>query len=425
MDRWIKWLLPAAVLCLTGCNAVDSVPAPPADSVLQQSSSCETVESDTSVFEESSPESVSDSVFIVDSTGETVPEQPGFSPLELLPEINPDLYYHTLVTQGVQNDTAVLLYYFGDGSTDATNPQKAYVPPFYLAVHQTGEDVDFFRFDPSYDLEAFRSDHEYTVTCQGSTAAVVCPELYTTLTLDFTAGTATLSHGQFPTVPNTEHIAVSKDGAYTVDVYGHWGGGDIVYRQFILRENATGKTKYLGTTGGMYSGVWDAGFMSNGDIYLLRNDDFLLYDRDMENTAPIFRLGQNFSFGDNVDERIRERTLLAARRDPVAYTYLGLYIEHLHEYAATGYMLNPDENVQLQMKATYKVGMFDTNGHLIREYDTGVHAVRHMGLANVDMYLTDGDQLHIISKSRGDIYTQGVLNLTTGVYTPEKEMDWG
>ncbi len=192
-------------------------------------------------------------------------------------------------------------------------------------------------------------------------------------------------------------IVTDKTGRYSFFTRQRESGDDYLYdfTDLYLKDNETGQEKYLDTMSFFYGG--DEGFFSNGDVYVLEYDDFLVYDTDMDNKEPIFRLSEHNEFSRYYEPPHRQ--LRAVRRDPVDFTYLAVYCD----------------------KETYKVAYYDKDGILQREYDTGQQRidVGHQTMS-VDIWLeNDGYTLNMI------VYygipenpaAKGKLNLQTGEYT--------
>ncbi len=301
-------------------------------------------------------------------------------------------------------------------------PYGSYSDPIPWIALRTENDkiVDCFTFT-SEELDTTYAENEFSVKADElcSLVQVECTDNAIAMEISFINRTVTISRMADQLEPENE-IATSATGEYTLYSAAGSGAGDVSYHQVILKNNVNGKTKYLDTIGGMYGGNSDAGFMSNGDAYILTTEYFKIFDMDMNNPDPVFTLGENFSFGSSIDDTVDNRVLLAARRDPVAYTYLAIYIEQPYYPDYKSQFFNDDEH-DLRLKDTYKVGYFDFEGNLVREYDTGVNAVVAMGYAPVNMYLSQGNLLTFWSwfKHRDNVYTRGTLNLDTGVYTPE------
>lgn len=253
-------------------------------------------------------------------------------------------------------------------------------------------------------------DGEITMECNYTGQKVI---------FDFNSGTAdsmyTVSEWM---LEDRYKLTDSPDGNYALYSACHSGGGDISYSNILLVNNRTKQMKYIDYIGGMYGGGSDAGFFSNGDIYVLKRDNFKVFTTDMEEEGPEFCLADKYSFGNYVDGGKKARWLVAARRDPQDYTYIAVYARVSRER----------EDIMLdewRMDGTYKVGFFDAYGRLIKEYDTGVDALMSsFGLMPVNMWLS-GENLHMYGfvKSTDNRYFEGYININTGKYTPVKNFD--
>ncbi len=226
-------------------------------------------------------------------------------------------------------------------------------------------------------------------------------ENYTTIPLSTTLIVATTTPSptpsQLPVWGEDKVIVTDKTGRYSLFTRQRESGDDYLYdfTDLYLKDNTTGQEKYLDTMSFVYGR--DEGFLSNGDVYVLEYDDFLVYDTDMDNKEPIFRLSEHNEFSFNYEYPYRE--LRAVRRDPVDFTYLAVYCD----------------------RETYKVGYFDKDGILQREYDTGQQRIDagHQTIA-VDIWLeNDGYTLNMIVYYGypEEPVAKGKLNLQTGEYT--------
>lgn len=251
---------------------------------------------------------------------------------------------------------------------------------------------------------------------------VVCRECYYTgqkITFDFNSGTADSSYTVSEWMVSEGYfIADSPDEVHSLCSASRSGGGDISYNNVLLYNKATGRTKYIDYIGGMYGGGSDAGFFSNGDIYVMKRDDFKVFTTDMDDEGPVFRLSDHYEFGDSVDGGTKIRWILAARRDPKEYTYIALYAD----IDTTADSIYIDDQ---RLNGTYKVAFFDAYGRFVKEYDTGVQVIStYFGVAPVNMWLS-GDNLHMYAyfKNTSNRYFEGYININTGKYTPIKNFD--
>ncbi|MBE6894649.1 MAG: hypothetical protein E7483_03540 [Ruminococcaceae bacterium] len=250
-----------------------------------------------------------------------------------------------------------------------------------------------------------------TVTCY-------CPSAEQTMTVDFANRKVTTTLSENMMKHNLQYkYSISYDGNYSLWTGNYEGGGDVLYEEVYLLEEATGKVKYIDTIGGMYGGSEEAGFFSNGDIYSIGLDKFNVYSKDMNVTEPLFVMSRNFKIGSDLGAEVDYRHLLAARRDPVTHSYVVLYNEG--KYNADGRPDYIDEEGYSNnfYKSTYKVGVLDPQGNLTKVYETGEHVMTY-AFRTVQMYMLEGDVLRfdVLFKGR-DPQLECQLDMKTGKYT--------
>ena len=217
-------------------------------------------------------------------------------------------------------------------------------------------------------------------------------------------------------------METSADGKYSIVTGSHHGGGDAFYEANVLMENSTGKMKYIGETGGMYGGRNETGFFQNGDVYLYDYDAFDIYDTNMENSEPIWKLTDYFPLGENVAEGVEYRYLMAARRDPqdksVAIIYFDFPDVEDHRNAYIDF-----EKDDMKLKATYHFARISADGKTEFDYDTGVNVLLDFNFIQVSIYPESNGNMHFYgwSQSHQYIWFEGSINPQTGIYTPIKE----
>ncbi len=225
----------------------------------------------------------------------------------------------------------------------------------------------------------------------------------------------------YPATPTDNTVVATKNG-YTIYESDSEGTGEGLIWKVYLRENSTGKIKYLDTVGGEYAQICESGFFSNGDVYVFSGDGMKIFDTDMNNKNHIFKLGDNFTFGANISDDIHQRILLAARRDPVDKTYLAVYFEQPY-YKNTADMYKNGNAEDTFLKATYKVGYFDKDGRIVNVYETGQNvSCSYSGANPVIMQLSGTDTVNFYSYFRDihNVTAKGSLNLKTRIYISKK-----
>jgi len=260
-----------------------------------------------------------------------------------------------------------------------------------------------------YEEQATNHPLEYNYNRQTDTLDIFCTFIEQNLSVNFTDGSYKTEYRITSRQANREY-ATSKDGRYSLYLGRGSGGGDISYSMVILHNKEKDTYHYIDDIGGMYGGGEDTGFFSNGDVYVISYDDFKVFTPDMSGTQPVFRLADSFPLGANAAGEKTYRYLLAARRDPAEKTYITIYAD-----------TDNRDNIYLDdfnLKATYKVGIHDRQGRLVKTYDTGAHVkVSPFGINNISMYLDDKNTLHFHDRMKTQTWVEGTVNLTTGHYT--------
>lgn len=214
-----------------------------------------------------------------------------------------------------------------------------------------------------------------------------------------------------------DKISDSPDGRYSLWWADGGSGGDVMVMDLYLVENKTGTAKYLDTIGGMYGGNADCGFFSNGDIYTIMLDEFKVFNIDMSQQDPIFKMSKNFPLGDNAVGQGTYRDLLSARRDPVTHSWTVLYNEYESCEWYKDYFVDYDKFSDNFYKSTYKVGILDPQGNLTKVYDTGEYVMSY-SFRQVKMHMEAGDILYFSVLFKGyEPQLEGKIDLKTGEYT--------
>ena len=259
----------------------------------------------------------------------------------------------------------------------------------------------------------------------GKSAEVFCP--YSELAVTFFFETESVWERYRITDAQTENrepFARSADGRYALYQGAGYGGGDFWAHSILLKDMQSGKYSYVGTNGGMYGGGEEAGFFSNGDIYLFGRKDFIVYEKGMPDRTPKFVLSDNFPLKTVNETEAQTRILFAVRRDPQAFTYIVMYAD-----CPQNTRIVDSEGFNRWLEADgrpvqYKIGLLDTNGVLQQSFETGVPVMASpFGYHSVDMYLEDGDRLHFILRGgkQSAVFGEGVFDLTTQTTNFERQ----
>ena len=157
----------------------------------------------------------------------------------------------------------------------------------------------------------------------------------------------------------------------------------------------------------------DAGFFSNGDIYLLTDYDFKVFNADTVEKGHIFSVGEKFPLGITKDDGYKYNTLHAARRDPDDGSFIVVY-DHLSN--ASNYDGPFDEKDGSLFADTYEVSLLDPAGNIVKTYRTKMPVP--YGNYPLNMYLT-GNLLTLqnIDGESGKILQKATLDIKTGKFT--------
>ncbi len=339
-------------------------------------------------------------------------------------ETKGDLMFFDTYDKQVCDSRTNTLYYMGNSVKASKNNieyRLCHITPVgeningdrFLAIKQDDEDIEYFTADTHMADHSFGYENKTTVTISGENMlGIYCEVNNCDATIDFGSKTINFIHRKFAP-PENEYDIIAKKNGYTLYRAGGYGGGDVSYSRIVLGEDATGKTKYIDTLGGMYGGNCDRGFFSNGEVYVIDTDGFKIYSTDMNETGHYFRLGDKFSFGDNISHDINLRYLLAARRDPVNKDFITIYFELPYtDYYGKFVDYTSDSG---KLIATYKVGLFDKNGNFIKEYDTEENVNwNNFGICPVDMYKTGNNTIEFYTTHKGhmnsDVYRVNVAD---------------
>ena len=180
-------------------------------------------------------------------------------------------------------------------------------------------------------------------------------------------------------------------------------GREISYR-YYCHNYTTNKTVELCVTDRpMINGI-HIGLLGNGNIFLMTETDYKIWDGSCADSQPYFRLSDYFAFGDNPRPGIAHRRLLAARHDTPAQSVLFVYQDFAN---------NPDDTVM----PTVRVALVTKEGE-----NPYIHTT-DMWYSNDKAYritLDDATTAHLYAYDRnGDIqaYWEGTLDLANSVYT--------
>ncbi len=312
---------------------------------------------------------------------------------------------------GITYTTRVISNYVDGNTSYYFCKARSEGSPYWLAVKEINGYIEsYFILLDTTGKTLFTDGNYYNRLSQNGVMAVrdKVNELY--CYVDYNRQTITFEDAPYDKREDYHEIA-SKNG-YTLYQGDYSGGGDVSYHDIILYEDATGKNKVLDNIGGMYGGLCGAGFFQNGDVYVIDTDGFKVFSTDMAETGHRFMLGDKFPFGDDINSEIALRYLLAARRDPVDFSYIAVYMEMPHYRDYYDKFVAGSEDSQ-KLKATYKVGCFDPQGNLIKSIDTGENVDwSAFGIQPVYMYKTDENTVEFYSRFK-TVYVNDIISVNT------------
>ncbi len=271
-----------------------------------------------------------------------------------------------------------------------------------------------------YYMESKNLSLDITMTGQ-NVFTVYNPYCAQQIVLDFTSYTAQSDY-IYDSRWDCKPVATSADEKYSIVTGSYYGGGDASFQANVLLERATGKMKYIGETGGMYGGDNETGFLKNGDVYFYDYDAFNIFDTDIANTEPIWRLTDYIPMGENTGKNISYRYLMAARRDPEDKSVSIVYFDY-PDVEDTRNAYADYEKDDMLLNATYHFARISQNGHIEFDYDTGVNVLLGFNLIPVSIYPENNGNMHFYgwSNSHKYIWFEGSINTQTGQYSPIKE----
>ena len=214
-----------------------------------------------------------------------------------------------------------------------------------------------------------------------------------------------------------EKLATSKDKNYSIYEYGRHLNKNWYVSWRAVKNEKTGEIKYLdGYYAKNYTDIsLEAGFFSNGEIYLMYDFDFEIFDPANPQKGPIFSIGEKYPLGINDDEG-PVNTLWAVRRDPLDKTFI-VVNDHLgpHRWYLTDEMFDG-----VYFKDTFDVSLLDKDGNITKTFTTGMKVPRDTNILNISI---SGDILTMTNSSRetGEVIQQGKLNIKNGKFTVIKQ----
>lgn len=279
-------------------------------------------------------------------------------------------------------------------------------------------------FGESYYLERSNLSLE-TAQPEDNVFVVFNPYFAQQITLNFNTKTARAEY-IYDERWLCEETSLSPDGKYAIVTGSYNGAGDVYFRDNALLEKETGKMKHIGQTGGMYGGR-ETGFLKNGDVYCYGFVAFDIYDCNMDNPNPVWRLGDFIPLGKTeAGEGNFVRYLMAARRDPGNKSVTAVYFD-LPETDNSSDLYADYEKDTVRLKATYRILRISQSGVIEYDCDTGCNVLSPNGFVRVSIYPEDNENMHIYGWliNHNNIWFEGSINLTDGKYTAIKDYTGG
>lgn len=191
---------------------------------------------------------------------------------------------------------------------------------------------------------------------------------------------------------------------------------DTDYTEYVLRCNQGEiKEKLLYTDYSQANHIRDVYFDKNGNPVIYADYDLLIYDKDMYNTAPIYRVSDYISHGKDNTESGAIRTIAGYcnYKDSMVVAYYDMPL-------GNDVYLNVSQD-DWQLKPVYKIAVIDSKG-VIKEYDTDVHVLKFgENICGVEITVDNIYTVRIKSNfnhANKKTYFEGTLNLETGKYSP-------
>jgi len=276
-----------------------------------------------------------------------------------------------LVSDGIRY---ALQYFYNEATGDMI---------FTAAKSDSEKITDFMIFDEDPRIPSFAHYIDQSLKLdENGNLRFDCAGAGLSLTVDFEQGVVTK---QFNITEDLlgEKLYTSQDKKYSLYEFAHFNYPNMSTANIALKEENTGEIKYIGLMDILSGEVStpDTGFFSNGEVYLLTGSDFKIFDRDMENTRPVFRISDNFELGYNAVREGTDRYLCAVRRNADKSFYVVYY-----DYNWMDNDRYTEGNVMSELKATYQIALLDKDGNMISTHDTGVNV--RCGSMPVNMYLS-------------------------------------
>lgn len=317
----------------------------------------------------------------------------------------------------------------GDGRAFAFVPRAVVLE--YLEKTFLDADSYAYEYNERYDAEqdAFKiyfgkapQERPYTVTVEDYSATKSTLSINYTVT-DTASGAAVKEFCSFSRRNNSylfdycvQREEETAEERYALSLGESEGGGDSWACDVILTDNQTQRTKNLGREF-IGDSVSDYGFFANGDVYVMNYTGLTVYDKNMDNPAPVFTTKTNFPcshWKKTIDDQGTERYMLAIRRDPVTFEYVVIYCEFIRDEDYYKTHIN-----DFQLSCSYRIGLLDREGRLIKSWDTGVPVMFTVfGFENTRMKKVGGNEYEMFVTYKNELRLSGRFNTEEETYTP-------
>lgn len=281
------------------------------------------------------------------------------------------------------------------------------------------KEIDTFNLDVNYifginqETNSFENDLIVQFAHENRDMIVTCPHTETTLILDRGSDSGQVIYSPTAKQLQPDHSKIySRDKRYTIYSGASTGGGDGGASQKILHDSQTGEYRYINTVS-IYDEI---GFFSNSDIWVLTDDDFIIYEKGMPTQQPKFVLSDNFPLGKNInDNGVWGRFVFAARRDPEKQDYVVLYTEFPNKECYRSFRSYGEysDYVEDGWRPTYKLAVLDTEGKMVKSIDTGVNVYMALyDFAHISMYMEQENLIHFEASYKQKA-AEAAVNLVT------------
>ncbi len=216
-----------------------------------------------------------------------------------------------------------------------------------------------------------------------------------------------------------EKIATSKDKSYSLYEYSKHSYNSRWKSYLAVKNEKSGDISFISDFKGTAKteNVLEAGFFSNGDIYMLTDYDFEIYTAETVESGPIFNIGEKFPLGVKKEDGYRYNNLHAVRRDPADGSFIVVF-DHLNENRFYDGPVDSKDSSLFDDK--YEVSLLDSRGNIVKTYMTQMSVPA--GSYPLNIYMT-GDTLTLqnVDSETGKILQKATLNITTGKFKQLQE----